>query len=174
MDLVVRQKVFSLKERFFITTPEEENVYQVEGKAVSISHRLMIYDMMGNELANMHRKVFSLTHRYFICHGEEEVAELRQKFGLHLHFVCEELGWEMTGNFLQYEFAITKGEKTIATVHRKMFSIGDCYLLHVENDDDALNALCMVLAIDDVLQDVTNATIASEGSAAVTASAAST
>lgn len=173
MDLIVRQKVFTLRERFFVTTPEGDNVYAVEGKAVSLSRRMSIYDMLGNELANMHKKVFAINHRYFICHGKEEVAELRQKFGIRMRFVCEELGWEVDGNFMQYSFAITKGGESVATVHRKMFSIGDCYLLHVEKEEDAVNALCVVLAIDDVLMDITNATLAADSSVAATTAAAS-
>lgn len=164
MDLIVQQKVFSLKDRFYITTPEGENVYAVEGKVVSISHKLFLYDMTGTEVANIHKKPLSLMYKYMICHGEEEVAELRQKFGFTMHFICDELGWDIQGNFMSCEFNITKNGETVATVDRKMFSIGDHYHLYVAHDEDVLNALCVVLAIDDVL-------LTSAASASATASA---
>ena len=48
MQLYMKQKVFSWKDKFSIQNSVGEDKYFVEGKAISLGKKLRIYDMTGN------------------------------------------------------------------------------------------------------------------------------
>ena len=74
MKLVLKEKVFTLKERFNVTDEQEQPLYSVEGKFFSWGHQLDIEDASGAHMAHIKQKVFALLPRYFItCDGMEEM-----------------------------------------------------------------------------------------------------
>ena len=130
------------------------------GKLISVGHKLTVSDMDGNEVAYVHQKVLSLVPKYFIeVNGQEEV-ELKGHITLFKPHYTLDLGgdsWEIRGDFMAHEYEMTRGKEVVATVTKKWFSWGDTYLLDVENDDDALFALGVMLAIDCVDSDTNHA-----------------
>ena len=122
MKLVLKEKAFSLKERFNVTDEEERTLYTVEGKLFSWGHQLDITDVSGAHAAHIRQKVLALLPRYFIaCDGMEEM-ELKGHLNIiHPHYTLEtpDGGWEVRGDFLQHEYTIKKGEEEIAAVTKK-------------------------------------------------------
>ena len=75
MKLVLKEKVFTLKERFNVTDEQEQPLYSVEGKFFSWGHQLDIEDASGAHVAHIQQKVLALLPRYFItCDGMEEMG----------------------------------------------------------------------------------------------------
>ena len=156
MQLVLKEKVFSIKDRFEVTDDQQNVLYTVEGKLLSWGHQLDITDAGGAHAAHIQQKVLALLPRYFItCDGMEEM-ELKGHFSpLHPHYTLEtpEGDWEVRGDFLQHEYAITCGEKAVAGVTHKWFTWGDTYLLDVAEDKDVVPALCVMIALDCIGED---------------------
>ena len=48
MKLYMKQKVFSIKDRFYIKDEFEKDRYYVEGEFFTIGKKLHLYDMNGN------------------------------------------------------------------------------------------------------------------------------
>ena len=126
MKLVLKEKVFALKERFNVTDEQEQPLYSVEGKFFSWGHQLDVEDASGAHVAHIQQKVLALLPRYFItCDGMEEM-ELKGHLNIiHPHYTLEtpDGDWEVRGDFLHHEYTITKGEETIATVSQKWFCL---------------------------------------------------
>ena len=57
MKLVLKEKAFSLKERFNVTDEAERTLYTVEGKLFSWGHQLDITDVSGAHAAHIRQKV---------------------------------------------------------------------------------------------------------------------
>jgi uncharacterized protein YxjI len=55
---------------------------------------------------------------------------------------------EMTGDLLDHEFTIRRGDQTVATVSRQWFSMRDTYAVDVGPGQDDLLILASVLALD--------------------------
>ena len=167
MKLVLKEKVFTLKERFNVTDEQEQPLYSVEGKFFSWGHQLDIEDASGAHMAHIKQKVFALLPRYFItCDGMEEM-ELKGHLNIiHPHYTLEtpDGDWEVRGDFLHYEYTIQKGEETIATVTKKWLSFGDSYTLDVAEDRNVVPALCVMVALDCIFED--GAAAAAGGAAA--------
>ena len=167
MKLVLKEKVFALKERFNVTDEQEQPLYSVEGKFFSWGHQFDIEDASGAHMAHIKQKVFALLPRYFItCDGMEEM-ELKGHLNIiHPHYTLEtpDGDWEVRGDFLHHEYTIQKGEETIATVTKKWLSFGDSYTLDVAEDKNVVPALCVMVALDCIFED--GAAAAAGGAAA--------
>ena len=148
MQLVLKKKAVSLKERFTVTDAQENALYNVEGKAFSWGHQIDVTDASGARVAHIRQKL--LAH-YFITLGGGEEMELKGHFTLiHPHYTLEtpEGDWEVRGNFTQHEYTITRGEETVASVSQKWFAWGDTYLVDVAEDKNAVPALCVMIALN--------------------------
>ena len=117
MKLVLKEKVFTLKERFNVTDEQEQPLYSIEGKFFSWGHQFDVEDASGTHVAHIQQKVLALLPRYFItCDGMEEM-ELKGHLNIiHPHYTLEtpDGDWEVRGDFLHHEYTIQKGEETIA------------------------------------------------------------
>ena len=156
MKFAIKQKVFSLKETFTIMDEAGDPIYEVSGKLISVGHKLTVRDLEGQEVAYIHQKVLSLVPKYFIeVSGQDEVELKGHITLLKPHYTLEAEGgdWEIRGDFLSHEYEMKRGKEVVATVTRQWLSWGDSYLLDVPNDDDAVTALCVMLAIDCVQAD---------------------
>jgi uncharacterized protein YxjI len=54
----------------------------------------------------------------------------------------------MSGNLLDHEFTIDRGDRTAATVSKSWMSLRDTYAVEVAEDEDPLLILASVLALD--------------------------
>jgi uncharacterized protein YxjI len=54
----------------------------------------------------------------------------------------------MTGDLLDHEFTIRRGDQTVATVSKRWFSVRDTYAVEVAPGQDDLLILASVLALD--------------------------
>ena len=57
----IREKSFHLGEDSIIMNDAGQPVFEVDGKVLSLHDRLIVRDMAGNEVANVHRQLLTLT-----------------------------------------------------------------------------------------------------------------
>ena len=57
-------------------------------------------------------------------------------------------GWEIEGDWLEWDYRILEGEKLVATVSKEVVRWTDTYVIDVNRDEDAIYALMFVLAMD--------------------------
>ena len=154
MKLYMKQKVFSLKDRFYIKDEQGNDRYYVEGEFFSIGKKLHLYDMNGNELAYIQQKVLTFLPRFFVYINGKEVAEIVKEFTfLKPKYSINGLGWNVEGDFWSHEYSMTNNGRGVASVHKAWFSWGDSYEIDINNAGDEVLTLAVVLAIDAVLSD---------------------
>jgi hypothetical protein len=66
----IREKFFRLGEDSTIMNDAGQPIMQVDGKVLSLHDRLIVRDLAGNEVVNVHRRLLTLTPTY-----ESAVAE---------------------------------------------------------------------------------------------------
>ena len=152
MQLYIKQKVFSWKDKFSIRDSFGEDKYYVEGKAISIGKKLRIYDQNDNELAFVNQKVVSLMPKFSVEMGGQEAAVIKKKFSFFKpKYFIEGPGWEVTGNFTGHDYAITENGNAIVTIHKKWMAWGDTFELDIADESREVLAVAVVLAIDAVM-----------------------
>ena len=151
MKLYMKQKVFSLKDRFTIVNEYGEVCYTAEGEFRTFLKRLHIYDHEGNEAACL-QQVFSFMPKYEVIVNNHMIAVVKKKFSFpRSEYEIEGLDWHVDGGWHEHEYEITNDSRVIVSVHKEWMSWGDSYEIDVKDPLDEVNALTVVLAIDAVL-----------------------
>ncbi|MBQ9531422.1 MAG: LURP-one-related family protein [Eubacterium sp.] len=152
MQLYMKQKVFSWKDKFSILNSYGEDKYYVEGKVISVGKKLRIYDTAGNELAFVSQKVVSLMPKFVVEMNGQEVATIKKKFTLlKPKYLIEGPGWEVQGNFTSHDYEIVDKGTVVVSIHKKWMSFGDAFELDIPDENNEILAVAVVLAIDAVM-----------------------
>lgn len=152
MKLYMKQKVFSLKDRFTIKDENGEDVFTVEGKFISLGKKLHILDTNGEEVAFVRQELLTLLPKFTVEQHGEAVAQVQKKLTfLKPKYVVTGLDWTIEGDFFAHDYSIFSGEQEIVSLHKKWMSWGDTYELNVAPDADQALVVAVVLAIDAVL-----------------------
>jgi len=152
--------MYQIKERFLavgedsdITDGSGRPVLHVDGKVLSLRDRLVIRDPAGREVAQIHRRLAALRPTFRIDLGGREAAEVRKHLFTPFHdrFTIDVPGpddMEMSGDLLDHEFIVRRGDRTVASVSKRWASIVDSYAVDVAEGEDDLLVLASVLALD--------------------------
>lgn len=153
MRLYIKQKVFSFRDRFSVYDETGREVYHAFGEIMTFGHKLHITDLRDNEVAYVHQQLLSFLPRYFISRNGDDVAEVVKHFSfLHQSYTVDGFGWNVEGDFFAHEFSAEKDGRTVFTVSKQWLTWGDTYEIHVADGVDAVNALAVVLIIDNCMQ----------------------
>ena len=147
MRLLIKQKVFSWRDRFVIKDENGNDRYYAEGEVFSWAKKLHIYDLSGREVAYIEQKIWSWMPKYYIFRNGSLVALIRKELSfLHPKYTLEGPGWTVEGSFWEHDYDILEQGRKIAGVRKEWFTWGDFYVL-ADGWDEVL-ALAVVLTID--------------------------
>lgn len=147
MTLYLQEELFSF-DHFDIWDENDNVVYQVGREFFTFGRKLILEDANGQELGFVQHIPFSIPCSYELAAPNGSV-QLDRHFSLFSQrYSIDSLGWEVQGSFMNLDFSITCGEKTIATIEKAWPAFHDRYRLEIADPKDALLALMVVLAID--------------------------
>ena len=127
MRLLFKQRFFSWFDSYDIYDEEGRTVFTVQGK-LAWGHCLEIHDGSGRHIGTVKEEVLTL---------------FRPSFRLDLN------GWRIQGNFLEWDYEIEDGAgRRVASLSKQLFNWTDTYVIDVEQEQDAVYALMVALAID--------------------------
>jgi uncharacterized protein YxjI len=158
MRYLMKQKFFSLGGAFFIKNDQGHDVFSVEGTPFTFGHQLTFRDMSGNELAFIRQKLLSWGPTYEIYKGGQLFAIVKKElFTFFKHvFMVDVPGPDdliAEGDLWEFEFTISRGDRTVAVVSRKWFSWTDTYGVEMVDDEDPVLVLASAVVIDMVRAD---------------------
>ena len=153
MKLYIREKVFSLGDRFTVKDELGRDKYVVQGQVFSWGKKLHVYDMAGREVAFIKQEVWSLLPRFYVFCDGRQVAEIKKEFTFFFpKYAIEGLGWVINGSFMAHDYEITQSDRTIVRIRKEWMTWGDSYELDIANPADEIVALAVVLTIDCVTE----------------------
>lgn len=151
MHYIMKQKLFSWGDDFTIRDADGNDVFFVDGKALSLRDRLVFQDMRGNELAVVQKKLLAWGPTYEIYHDGQLKAVVKESlFTLFGHrFTIDDnspADLEARGNFTDHQYTFTRNGQEVAQVSEKWFTIADTYGVDVApGQDDVLILACTVV-----------------------------
>lgn len=153
MRYLIREKLFHLGKDSTIMNEAGQPVLEVDGKVLSLHNRLIMRDMYGNEVANIHRRLIALHPTYEITRGGQELAEIRKRLISPFvdRFIIDIPGpndLEITGSIFEHEFTIKCGGQVVATASKRWFSLRETYGVDIAPDQDDVLILASVLALE--------------------------
>ena len=149
MKLYLKQKVFSIGDRFFVYDENGEEKYRVEGQIFSFGKKLHVYDTNDREVAFIRQKVVAFLPCYYIERNGTEVARIVKEFTFfYPKYTIYGPNWEIDGDFFDHEYEIKEGNRTVVAVSKQWFTWGDAYEINIAPGVDEINALAATLVID--------------------------
>jgi len=147
--LIFKQRFFSWLDSYDIYDEKGNTLYTVKGQ-LSWGHCLKIFDAMGNEIGMVRERIFGFLPRFEIYLGSSYIGCIRKEFTFFKPaFDIDYNGWHIEGDWFEWDYRIMDYTgNCIAFVNKQLFNWTDTYTINVINDQDALNALLLVLAID--------------------------
>lgn len=148
MQLYFKQRFFSWLDSYDIYDETGNTVFTVEGR-LSWGHCLHINDAMGRHIATLQEKIFTFLPQFELYIEENYVGCIKKEFTFFKpRFVIDCNGWEIDGEWLEWDYTITDGQRSVATISKEPFHLTDQYVIDVVEPDEALAVLLVVLAID--------------------------
>jgi uncharacterized protein YxjI len=150
---MVRQRMFSIGDDFWITDEHGNRVFLVDGKALSIRQTLEIKDASGAVAASVHKKLLALTDTMEIERDGTVIGTVRRELFSPLHHrsaidLADGRTLEAVGNLTGREYDIRDGGHTLARVSRAWFTIRDTYGVDVAPGEDDALLLAVAVCLD--------------------------
>jgi uncharacterized protein YxjI len=153
MRYVMRQKMFSLADSFQVTNEEGQAAFVVSGKVFSFGKQLAFQDLGGRTLVSIKQELLTFAPAYQILKGDSPIAEVKKElFNFFSYRFSIDLSgaspMEATGNFLDHEYVIARGEAPVASVSKRWFTMTDTYGVDIAEGEDDVLVLAITVVID--------------------------
>ena len=153
MRYVMRQKMLSFGDDFVIKDESGNDVFLIVGKVFSVGHQLSFQDPAGNELVAIRQQLLTWGPTYELSKDGQPFAVVQKELFnfFKYRFTIDVPGpndLEAEGNFLDHEYAISRGAETIATVSKQWFTLTDTYGVEIAEGEDDVLVLAITVVID--------------------------
>lgn len=161
MQLFIKQKLISIRDKYFIKDEQGNDVFEVKSSFFKIPRRFTVKDMQDNEIMMLKNTLFHpFFPRYRIFKGEEEVGLIRERFEIGRRTYSIEMNdgrvYAIKGNLRAWDFTIIKGDKPACYISKKILSFGDSYALDIYDDADMEVAVATAIVMDALNHDNRN------------------
>ena len=150
MQLRIKQRVFSWSDTYDVYDESGEARYYVEAEIFAFGHQIHVYDKRtGQEVGSIHQKLFALLPEFEIVIGGRPMGSVYKEFSfLRPRYQVEYRGWDVEGDFLNWNYSVYQGERQVMTISRELLTWGDTYVLSYSDIRDEIPGLLLVIAID--------------------------
>jgi uncharacterized protein YxjI len=153
MRYVMKQKLLAWGDDYTIRDDAGNDVYFVDGKAISVGSQASFQDMHGNELAYISQKFFAWGPTYEIHRGGILVAVVKKELFQFFHctFTVDVPGPDdltAEGDLMDHEYAFRRGDTPVAHVSKQWFTLADTYGVEIADREDPVLLLASAVVID--------------------------
>jgi uncharacterized protein YxjI len=149
---MMREKLLSIGDDFWIENDEGERAYKVDGKAVRVRQTFVLEDSSGHEVARIQEKKLSVRDKIVVERDGDTAATVHKALvGIRDRFAIDvEDGADLKahGNVVDHEYEIERDGDTIATISKKWFRVRESYGVEITDGEDAALILALTVAID--------------------------
>ncbi len=159
MKYLVREKIFTIADKFTIEDVEGYPQYEVVGEIFTFGNKLRLYDMNGNEIIYIEQKLFRFLPEYYIYKNGRQLGMIKKEFTFFKpQFIIESSYGDLTieGDIFCHEFNILKNGMIIAQISKKWISFSDTYSIDIIEGEDDPFILAIVITLDQVFYDGQN------------------
>jgi len=157
MKFLMRERMFSIGEDFWIEDESGERAFLVDGKALRLRQTFELKGPEGEVLAVIKKKMVSVRDTMIVERDGDTVAKVHKKlFSPLRHKMVIELAdgqeWTAKGDFIDKNYEIESEQGTVAETSRKWFRIRESYGIEVDHPDVPL-VIAVAVAVDELAED---------------------
>jgi uncharacterized protein YxjI len=153
MRYLVRERLFTITDDFWVTDERGDKVFLVDGKALRLHETFELKDASGAVQATITKKFLALTDTMEIEHDGAVAATVRKALfsPLRHRAVIEIPGrgeLEAVGDIFGKDFEIRDGHQVIAQVSRAWFRVRNTYGVDVAPGENDALIVCIAICLD--------------------------
>jgi uncharacterized protein YxjI len=149
---MMREKMFSIGDDFFIQNGAGQRVFKVDGRALRVRSTLIFEDMTGRELASVQERKLAIKDTMAIEKNGQTYATIKKAMitPLRERFTLSYPGGEIEikGNITDHEYNFEQNGRQIAEVSKKWLRARDTYTIDVQPGQDDILILAAAVAIE--------------------------
>jgi uncharacterized protein YxjI len=158
MRYLVRERLFHIKDDFWVTDEHGNQVFFVNAKVLSLRHTLELEDASGRKLAAIKHKLLTFTDAMEIEHDGAVIATVHKAVFSPLHHraiidLADGGRLEAVGNIIDKDFEIRDGQQAIARVSRAWFRVRDTYGVDVPSGGNDALIIAIAVCLDRIHHD---------------------
>ena len=132
MELLIKQRVFSWSDTYDVYDQWEEPKYFVKAEIFTLGHIIHVYDRQNQEVGCIRERLLTFLPKFELEIGGESLGEIRKEFTFFSpRYTLDCNGWEVSGNFMGWEYEVTDGSRQVMNITKEIFHWGDTYVLHL-------------------------------------------
>jgi len=154
LKLYIKQKVFSLTDKYNICDELGNPVFFVTREFLSLGAKFHILDNQGIELYFISQKLLTFLAEYHIFKNSEECAKIKKQLTLFKPKILIEStfgAYQISGDLFSMRFDIECNSGLVGSISKKLLSWGDSYELDISDEVDPAFFCCLAIAIDHCL-----------------------
>lgn len=154
MKLYVNEKILSIRNKFYVKNEKNLDVYEITSKLISIGNKTTITDMNGKKVAYIEEELLHITPNYKVYINDKLAFKIKKKLQFFKNDYIISNNYTVKGDTLLLNFVIYDGKKKkIASIKRKIFSIGDKYEIDIIDEEKKVEILAIIVAITNDVND---------------------
>jgi uncharacterized protein YxjI len=156
---MMRQRMLSIGDDFFIEDQSGERVYKVDGKVLRVRDTLVFRDMEGRELCRIQERMLRVRDTMEIEGPDGNVlarvrkamiTPLRERFSVDL---AGGGSMNVQGNILDHEYRVEGAEGKVAEVSKRWFRVRDMYGIEIAPGQNDIVILAIAVAVDTMVHE---------------------
>ena len=154
MRYILKERIFSLRESYYIRNEQGDNLLEVTGRLIGLRDKLTLRDMGGNEVATVTKHLIALRPTYTIARPDQPDATVKKDF---INILREGFSVDMAGglpdlriqgDIFEHDYSIARQGVTVAQVAKKWISLRDSYMVDVADGEDPVLLLACAIVVD--------------------------
>lgn len=152
MQLLIKQRIFTITDNYYVYDETGEIRYEVEDELFRLGHQIHVYDKRtGREVGSIHQRFFTLMPEFEIVIDGRVMGTIRKKISFFTpQYEVDYRGWHVEGNLMGWDYQVMRGDMEVMTISKELFNWSDTYSLRYDNPADEIPGLLLVIAIDAV------------------------
>ena len=149
MNIILRQKSLNLERPNYSIINESGVIFSVKSRFLNfLEEKLDVIDEYNTMVACITQSLLSITPKFKISIRQGNSFILSQKLSIYPKYKIRGSSYEIKGN-VNKNFIINKDGKQTAQINIQINSICSEYILETQgNDDEVIECICIVLAVD--------------------------
>jgi uncharacterized protein YxjI len=153
MRYVMRKKLFSIGDDFWVEDESGQRVLKVDGKVLRVRRTFVLEDMTGAEVATIHKKLVAVHDTMDIERGGQLIARVRKALftPFRQHFDVETADGRalvVQGSITDHEYEVRRDGTPVAEISKRWFKVRDTYAVDVAPGEDVALVLALTVAVD--------------------------
>jgi uncharacterized protein YxjI len=157
MRFVLRDRIFSLGEDYWVVDEAGNRPFFVDGKALSMRQTFELKGAQGEVYAVAHKKLLAVRDTMVVEAGGGEVARVHRKLisPIHNSYIIELSDgeeWTAKGDIFEKDYTIECPQGVVARTSRQWFRIRDAYGVEIYHPNVPVT-LAIVVCVDELVED---------------------